>query len=43
VTLVIWNLEAEEGVSYSEWRTNFDRCHRELEWAHIRGHPENFP
>jgi hypothetical protein len=28
---------------FSEWRTNFGRYHRELEWAHIQGHPESFP
>jgi hypothetical protein len=42
--LVIWNLEAEdEGVSFSERITKFGRYRRELEWAHIRGHPESFP
>jgi hypothetical protein len=42
--LVIWDLETEdEGASFSEWRINFGRYHRELEWTHIRGHPESFP
>jgi hypothetical protein len=42
--LVIWDLEAEDkGANFWEWRTNFGRCHRELDWTHIRGHPESFP